>query len=576
MTCYQRQLTEAPTSPAPFSKLWDAVNKYGTRECRLFRGDHIRRHFPIERELLSAYLSTCRNSGYQRANSQLREYSRALAVTEYRFSATMDDEDIRQLSDQFARKCERAYSKRAIRGDFDGAIEAAKIEVEAQGIEWPADVKQGDSPETARGKQAAAAARAQTPTWWRRKLRVVCGRKVEAVLRDSGAVCSRRAPYLSDWAHRRWLCSQTRNAGLLANLDAVNQDGDIVPLEQCVEASVSNPVNRRHELMTRIGGWEALANAMDLKGLFLTLTCPSAYHAILSQSGQVNPNYNGSTPAEAQQYLCGVWARIRAAWKRAGIKSFGLRVCEPHHDGTPHFHFVLFFSPEHIEPAWEIFQKHALTEDGNEHGAHKHRAVRVDADPTKGSATGYIAKYISKNIDGYGFSTDELGDESGMPPEQNAGRIRAWASLWGIRQFQQIGSCSVTVWRELRKLSEPLDGVDQALAEQLRSAADRGHWAEFVELMGGEHGPFAGRNQQAMRALLFIKEKPGQYGEDITHIVGVALRQAAREIAIRTRFTEWMIVPRGAQPCALNLAERSPPPWTCVNNCTPSETSTRQ
>lgn len=94
--------------------------------------------------------------------------------------------------------------------------------------------------------------------------------------------------------------------------------------------------------------------------------------------------------------------------------------------------------------------------------------------------------------------------------------------------------------------------------------------------MGGEHGPFAGRNQQAMRALLFIKEKPGQYGEDITHIVGVALRQAAREIAIRTRFTEWMIVPRGAQPCALNLAERSPPPWTCVNNCTPSETSTRQ
>lgn len=83
---------------------------------------------------------------------------------------------------------------------------------------------------------------------------------------------------------------------------------------------------------------------------------------------------------------------------RNGIRVFGFRVVEPHHDETPHWHLLLFMRPEHIEPATAIFRKHAMREDGNEHGAAENRFEMKPIEKEKGSATGYIAKYISKTL----------------------------------------------------------------------------------------------------------------------------------------------------------------------------------
>lgn len=213
-----------------------------------------------------------------------------------------------------------------------------------------------------------------------------------------------------------------------------------------VMGSVSNPKIARHELMVRMRGFEDMANEMGLVGMFYTLTAPSRYHSTHVQSGRRNDKYRDASPRKTQKYLCKVWSRVRAKWGREGIRTFGFRVAEPHHDGTPHWHLLLFLRPEEAEYATAIFRKHALREDGGERGAQEHRFTVTPIDEKFGSATGYIAKYISKNIDGYGMD-GELDDESGQPVKEMAKRVRAWASRWSIRQFQQIGGAPVTTAR---------------------------------------------------------------------------------------------------------------------------------
>ena len=53
-----------------------------------------------------------------------------------------------------------------------------------------------------------------------------------------------------------------------------------------------------------------------------------------------------------------------------------------------------------------------------------HRFTYKPIDKTKGSAIGYIAKYISKKNDGYSIDLDEKGLDAKLSAE----RVIAWAS----------------------------------------------------------------------------------------------------------------------------------------------------
>lgn len=119
--------------------------------------------------------------------------------------------------------------------------------------------------------------------------------------------------------------------------------------------STSNPKNARAELMVRMRGFEDMATEMGLVGMFYTLTAPSRYHATHVHSGKRNDKYRDAGPRQTQKYLCKVWARVRAKLGREGIRTFGFRVAEPHHDATPHWHLLLFLRPEEVEYATAIF-----------------------------------------------------------------------------------------------------------------------------------------------------------------------------------------------------------------------------
>lgn len=454
----------------------------------------------------------------------------------------------------------------------------------------------------------AIVARVQCRLWWRRQLRRAVVRMRETQAMHAGEVSRRtRQVYVTHDTVRRKTQRNEANAAMLEATELEAADGEIITLAQAVAASVANKAIRRGELMTRIRGCEEWAKAAGMVGLFTTNTAPSRFHP-QHFSGGKNERHDGSTPKDAQAWLCRTWARTRAAIKRAGVQVFGFRVAEPHHDGCPHWHMLLWANPEHLDKLRAAIRAHWLAEDGEEPGAQKYRvkfeAIRAD----KGGAVAYVAKYISKNIDDIGAleaegHRDAHAGEQGDLFGATARRVEAWASAWGIRQFQAIGQPPVTVWRELRRVTEQAvqgasETVKRAHAAVNRTNERRADWRAYMDAQGGA---MQGREYR-VRMVHDDTERAGRYGDaQAPRVLGVmdvlrpgacvlsdrrewrprggwtqADRAAVGHVALWRECTnlETGLLVNGPQAAVREgvatsgAAPRAVHPWTRVNNCT--------
>lgn len=303
---------------------------------------------------------------------------------------------------------------------------------------------------------APAVMRMFNEIWWRGRLRRIASAWREHLQIAVGNVSKKKHAYASKNCVTDWREQKRRTREFLKGLDLEDEYGNRISLIEKFDGSVANPAIRRCELMARIRGFENICNELGYVGEFYTLTAPSKYHAT-TKAGYRNSKWNGASPSDTQSYLTGLWARIRAKLHREEIRIFGIRVAEPHHDGTPHWHMLMFMLPEDVERVRLIIRDYAWEEDRHELRSDKAKKARFHAeaiDPEKGSATGYVAKYISKNIDGYALD-GETDDESGELLKESAPAVSAWAARWHIRQFQFIGGAPVTVYRELRRMADP-------------------------------------------------------------------------------------------------------------------------
>lgn len=292
--------------------------------------------------------------------------------------------------------------------------------------------------------------------------------------------------YCSDVVYEARQADKKRMAQMLEDIVAVSETGDFVSLREIAKGSISNPAVRRAELMCRIRGMEDYATARNMPALFFTITCPSRFH-------RVSNKWDGSNPKQAQAYLCATWARCRAHLAREDITPIGFRVAEPHKDGCPHWHALFWFDNGlNADRATAIITDHFLRDSGTEAGAKANRVKTKAMRTAMGGATGYIAKYICKNVDGtydkpgegaQTFNNKAYDPESGelratgMDSIEAALRVEAWASCWGIRQFQQIGGPKIGVWRELRRLG---DEEAPGALEALRAAANKSQFDLFI------------------------------------------------------------------------------------------------
>mgnify|MGYP003671107296 CR=1 FL=1 len=373
-------------------------------------------------------------------------------------------------------------------------------------------------------------------SWWTRKLRKIFNQAYEQAGIELNFVSKFRQIYATDLTVNKRLQQKARNEELLSSTIVLNDIGQQFTLKDLSDLNVSNPAIRKAELMVRMRGFEELSLSHNHKGIFITITCPSKYHAVLSKSGKRNPKYQSFTPYQANQYLCNVWSKVRAQWNREDIRPYGFRVAEPQHDGTPHWHILLFVEEQQIDRVKNVISHYSLQEDGDEKGAIENRCDFKLIDPKKGSATGYIAKYVSKNIDGKGLDKGVYGE----CPITAAQRVDAWSSCWCIRQFQQIGGASVSVWRELRRIKQKL-GVD-SIIEKARQAADESNWRGYIEAMGGV---FIKQKEQPLKLAYDVSAdtvtgdcKLGQYDGDIIQTIKGVLYKGQ---VIVTRFFSWRL-----------------------------------
>ena len=428
--------------------------------------------------------------------------------------------------------------------------------------------------------------------WWEKRINRTWDRLQEHINIVLGKVRKGVSAYVSNATMK--VVRERKRAMMrwLAESEVMNEQHDLViSMKDCWEASNANPVNRRNEMMVRMRGFEDYAEEQGHVGVFFTWTAPSRFHAWTQKhDGKTveNKRYEGATPRETCAYLAKLWSLTRAALKRNDLPVYGFRVCEPHHDGTPHWHMLLFMRPANKWRVISTLQRYALTDDHQElvrdiQGRPPFTDItpRFDwkeIDPTKGDATGYIAAYIAKNIDGEHVDGDQ---ESDTPADQGAQHACAWASWWGIRTFQQIGGAPVGVWRELRRISNakkhgdlvgpPKPVLQDPRFEAARFAADNGIFRCYLQAMGGA---LATRAEHPIKLAHLIEEQANAYGEDIKRLMGLHTTR----LGVRTRLTGWEVVPAGtfeatkaAEGSAWGVGVKSgdsPAPWSSDNNCT--------
>ncbi|MGE4800102.1 replication endonuclease [Yersinia hibernica] len=417
----------------------------------------------------------------------------------------------------------------------------------------------------------ASLSRLVNPEWWERKLKAQRTRWREALLIAVGNVSRdvSASSYASKQAIREVFARRQSNLEYLKSCQLENiETGERIDLIDKVMASISNPEIRRMELMSTIAGIEKYAASQKHVGMFLTVTTPSKYHPTRvigkgdNEKVQLNHKWDDEaySPKDGQRYLCNIWSKMRTAFKDNKLSVYGMRVVEPHHDGTPHWHMMLFCERRQRQQIIDIMRRYALKEDSDERGAAKYRFECKHLN--KGGAAGYIAKYIAKNIDGYALE-GERDHETGELLTDSAAAVTAWAATWRIPQFRPIGIPSMGAYRECRRirfisLAETFDET----VEAVRHAADEGDFAAYIAAQGGTNC-----GNQTVRLAKRVADELNAYDEEVQKVVGIYAPHLGADHIHETRTTQWRIVAGAVDVELLTLKSASGAPRSPVNNC---------
>jgi len=478
--------------------------------AKTFREVIYSKHTALAVMLANGYKQLEKFYGFDEANKRIQQADKLLTLCDIDLS--IDDNDICDVADDKARNCQLILNSHGINyktylllsgyvNDFTFKAPAFDDEYYT-GQPWKRNLINHDF---VIRDLTGALNRLCDALWWRRQLRKKQALTVEQLARDLRLVHRKASPYISDFTVQTRRIRKQKNQKILSDLFLLG-DGqspfsdDLETLQSVCDKSHTSGYQQASELMVRIRGTEDVAKMKGHIGEFYTLTCPSRFHAT-SAHGIPNKKYQNLTPNDAQDYFNNIWKLARARFSKAGLKPYGFRVVEPHHDGCPHWHMLLFMQKGEAKQIRKILKELCMRDTPEEVGTYTTRFKPIYMNPKKGSAAGYIAKYITKAVTGSNLKTieDSISGKVNIAPADAAERARSWAATFNIRQFEAIGLPSVTVWREMRRLgmgttgqceiansmNTTVDKIGNFALEKVRLAADSSDWAAFCLAMGG-------------------------------------------------------------------------------------------
>ncbi|QFR49863.1 replication endonuclease [Sulfurimonas lithotrophica] len=171
-----------------------------------------------------------------------------------------------------------------------------------------------------------------------------------------------------------------------------NSTGQAIPLQDCIISSNHNTSRYYAEIQNRIDTLQREAEQGNLTPVFLTITLPSEFHKMKQdkKTKQLikNPKYNNIEPKEAVKVITKMWAKLRhdrSLKELSKNERMYYRVNEPHKDGTPHAHFLLFIPKDKIERVEKSFNR-----------LYNPKTNKFVKDIE--NAKSYIMKYINKTL----------------------------------------------------------------------------------------------------------------------------------------------------------------------------------
>lgn len=493
----------------------------------------------------------------ERSNAPERQrlHSGARSSVELNHSVLMCDEALEHLATNLTEMFTRLIQMIEIEESESGYLDALekvfygiREDMKRFYIKAPQIKKKHETREDAERELERAIRRCLDVNYLVRKFKFLRTQYIEysqiALSRVGGSKGQRK--YVSSRSYARWEKKQIEAEQFVNSMSVLNDEtGQAFDLSEVVKRTTANPENRRIELVVRSRGDEERAIDLGYEGVFVNWTLPSKYH-------RNSDKWNGCTPKEAHEVMMAKWRCARAWFKKPkiDIQWFGLRVAEPHKDGTPHAHMFLYVHPAQKQDLIDIIEGIAIDEDKSELiiNGKLDKTPRItikDCDPSQGTATGYIIKYISKNINGAHMPEGDA--------KQAALSATAWARIHRIKQFSQSGAPSVGLWRQLRRAS-PLDTAFDEELEALRDHADNSRWKGFCEL--------------GFKAKLAYEEKFNQYGDAVKRVIGI--NWLGKVIATCSEQFS-LVKTKDVKRRALDLKKGGALPWSTENKCNQQE-----